>query len=430
MATATFSIPLTKDGVRSHLVRIGQWDLSTDTVFVAPALTEPKEGFAQNVVVPKKKYAEGWEPRVEEDGDSATATSAPFDTPNPTERELIEGWQMDADEWAIVGNIRVNRWQGYDGRWLYQYKAELRRRVSADYVDVEHLIAEIKKHRPAKVGAIPKGDVAEAVFLADWQAGKPDGDGTRGIVGRALRVIDALPRHVRALRKSGVNVGTLYVAGMGDLIENCSEHYPQQAFRVQLNLRDQVKVTRRLILKALTEWAPHFERVVVAAVPGNHGEVRRDGKSFTSFADNHDVAIFEQLEEITSANPAAFEHVSFQIPNDRLDLTLDMSGTITTLAHGHQFGRGATPAQKALNWWKDQAHGMQPAGDSQLFVSAHNHHLLVTQEGAKTHVQCPSIDGGSDWYRNMTGRESPPGTLSMVIGKNAGLPGWDHLRVL
>jgi hypothetical protein len=104
------------------------------------------------------------------------------------------------------------------------------------------------------------------------------------------------------------------------------------------------------------------------------------------------------------------------LPNDELDLTLDVCGTITTITHGHLGRSGATAAKKQVEWWKKQAHGCQPAGESVLLLTGHYHHFTVTQSGAKTHIQCPALEGASDWWRFQSGDEAPPGVLTLVVG--------------
>ena len=47
---------------------------------------------------------------------------------------------------------------------------------------------------------------------------------------------------------------------------------------------------RSNLIKALKEWSPMFKNVVVACGPGNHGENRKNGKAYTTFGDNFDVA--------------------------------------------------------------------------------------------------------------------------------------------
>jgi predicted phosphodiesterase len=228
----------------------------------------------------------------------------------------------------------------------------------------------------------------------------------------------------------GVPVGVIYVAGVGDMIEGCDNHYAMQCFTVELNRRDQVKLARRLSAEVIRAASKLAERVVVVAVGGNHGENRANGKAFTDFADNDDVAMFEQIAEAFAENPDAYGHVSFVIPNDELTVTLDVCGTLVTWAHGHQFGGGATAEKKARSWLADQALGKHAPGDCDLLISGHYHHLCVAQWGAVGWVQVPALDGGSDWWRNLNGQHSPPGVASLVVGSSVSAAGWAHLHML
>jgi predicted phosphodiesterase len=203
-----------------------------------------------------------------------------------------------------------------------------------------------------------------------------------------------------------------------------------QAFTVELNRRDQRKLARRLAAEVIRAAAKLTEQVVVVAVGGNHGENRRDGKAFTDFADNDDVAIFEEIAEAFAENPDAYGHVSFVIPNDELTVTLDVCGTLVTWAHGHQMGGGATAEAKAKSWLSGQALGKEAAGDCDLLVTGHYHHLCVAQWGKVGWIQAPALDGGSQWWRNKTGAHSPPGVLSLVVGSEVSAAGWSHLHTL
>ena len=149
---------------------------------------------------------------------------------------------------------------------------------------------------------------------------KPDGDGTVGIVERASRMIPQVIEHAKNVNKLGAKIKNLYVLSLGDMIENCDGHYASQTFGVELNKRDQSKVVRRLVTDALIEWAPHFENIVVAAIPGNHGENRNNGKSYTDLGDNEDIAIFERISDAFKLNKKAFGHIKFVIPVTNLPL--------------------------------------------------------------------------------------------------------------
>lgn len=380
------------------------------------SLKKTSEQALETVRRQKNSHPSGYEPGVEDRGDgTATAVSQPMEPDaNADEKTLIAGWGLDPEDWKIVGSVNCRRWQTYDERWLHYYKADLVRKSAPGIIDYDELVEMIKKHKPHK--AAPGGDEAFVVCIADPQIGKSDGDGVEGTVARMIAVIDQVEERIAELRTVGRKLGRLYVFGMGDIIEGCDGHYAQQTFTTQLNRRDQIKVARRLILKSIQRWAPLFDEVVVAAVGGNHGENRKDGKSYTDFADNDDVAIFEQVAEILAENPDAYKHVRFQIPNDELSLTLDVNGTITTITHGHLGRSGTSPAKKQIEWWKKQAHGMQPAGDSVLLLTAHYHHMSLTQSGAKTHIQCPALEDRSDWWTNTSGEDSPPGLLTLVVG--------------
>jgi len=455
--SAEFGIHVGVTNVENHLRRSGDPVDAGKGAMVPRELIEPKAGYARPALPPVVKHPQGWEPRVEENGDEATAVSQPTDEANPDEESLIRSWNFDPKEWMITGPINCRRWQGvipveseaackclpkmpephYEHPWQFYYKASLIRRAKAQRaLDIKELLPSILSMKPSKTPA-PGGDSALGLIFADLQMGKDDVDGVTGTVARAIDKIEMAKDQARHLRRAGVSLGALYVFGLGDLVEGCDGWYDQQAFRVQLNRRDQVKVARRIVIRALRELAPLFPRVVVAAIPGNHGEHRKDGKSFTTFGDNDDVAIFEMAEETLSENPDAFSHVSFVIPKDDLTVTLDVCGTITGLAHGHQAGRGNGAASKMQNWWKDQAHGQQPIGSAQLLLSGHWHHLIVNQSGSKTHIQAPALEGGSDWWREQTGQEAPKGLMTVAIGKTLGpvingdqRAGWDHLRVL
>lgn len=370
------------------------------------------------------QHPAGWEPGVAWDGAKGTLTTEPLATPPNDWAELLAVWGLDPAVHEVVEPVGFRAWDAGIGngetRRLFYYRANVRLRGNAPSADVDDLIAQIRRHKPGK--AAPGGDSAFVVCLSDWQVGKADGDGTAGTVARILAAADSVERRIKELRRTGRSLGALYVVGLGDLIENCDGHYAQQAWRTELTLTEQVRVTRQLIVKILTRWSGLFERVVVAAVPGNHGEVRRGGKSFTDFRDNHDLDVFASASEVLRANPEAYGHVSFVFPAGQdLTVTLDVHGTTLGLAHGHQF----RSVEKVMDWWAKQSHGRQAIGDADLLLTGHFHHLRLVQD-RKTWVQAPSLDGGSDWWRNQTGQDSPVGVLTLVVGGG----GWSDLAVL
>lgn len=366
----------------------------------------------------RTQFPTGWEPRVTEGSEQAEAVSAVFDS-EPDEVTLLEGWRMDPEMWQIVdGSLLVNRWQGPSGDWCFQYKARLIRRVGRT-VDVDELLRGISRWKPPVMKPGEAGTLV--VCFSDWQIGKADGDGTEGTVRRISASVARVVAHAKRVRPSQI-----VVVGLGDLLEGCDGHYPGQTFTVELDRRQQLRVVRRLFRDAVMSLSRLGVPMVVSAVAGNHGENRRDGKAFTGPGDNDDVAVVEQVAEVCQANPDAFGHVSFHIPDDRLSVLLDVQGFRVGFHHGHIAGRGSTPQQKQQNWWKDHAFMLSPVGDADYLFTGHYHHLSVVDHGPRVHFQAPAMDGGSRWWEDRGGGMSASGTLTVMVGET----GWDHLRVL
>lgn len=398
-------------------------------------LNEPIENGGKDIA-PKLSEARAvpppaWKPGVVWDDNEGEITSAPVNQPTPHYEDILRSWGYDPEFYELIEPIKVTSWDAQTAEGserLWSYKASVRKRVEApDAISYKDLVREIKKHRP--LNQEQEGDATFLVSIADTQFGKSDGDGLAGTIKRFQNAIDAVEQRIKDLRKTGRKLGTLVVAGLGDLIEGCDGNYGTQTFSVELNRREQIRVARRLIRDAIARWAKHFKKVVVIAVPGNHGENRKDGKMFTEPGDNDDVTIFEIVAEVLAENPAAYGHVEFRLPKNETNAVLELDGVIVGFTHGHITKGGGTAQGRIKNWWEGQSFGNRPVGDAQILITGHYHHLSVIQYGYKTHIQCPSLDGGSDWWSDLSGEVSPPGMLTVVVGKQFE-GGWTDLLVV
>lgn len=211
-------------------------------------------------------------------------------------------------------------------------------------------------------------------------------------------------------------------------------HNSMQAFQVDLDRRQQMKLMRRLLLEAINALVDRGYAVAIAAVPGNHGENRNsDGKAFTSWTDNDDVAIFEQVAEILAANPERYKNVTVPpggLDSEDLVVTLEVSGVKCAFAHGHQFKQGANPTAKAEGWWKGQALGRQRVSAADILFSGHYHHFACSEGSGRTWFQCPAQDGGSNWFTYTSGQSSPAGMIAVCIGTAYPRGGWGDLRIV
>jgi len=378
----------------------------------------------EDATVPRRAHPKGWEPGV--DTAKGTLTVQAGDTPPSDWSAIIRELGLDPEAWTVDESqpVQVRTWDSGDRRAFY-YRATVIPARDVAGPDVDDLIREVKRRKPKP----PEDILAEralVVCLADWQAGKSDHGGVEALVERLMALKDAVPKRVKEAQKTGRPISALYVIGMGDMVENCDGHYPQQTFAVELDRRQQVKLVRRILTMMLSEWAKLPVRMVVGAVPGNHGENRKNGKSFTTFEDNDDLAVFEQVQEILRANPDAFGHIAWVIPDGDMTITLDVCGTTVAFAHGHQASGSGIPLAKLRTWWKGKMAAMHPVGDATVLVFGHYHHLQVLQDGPRTIFGCPSNDGGSRWFEEQGGPTTACGTLTFVADQD----GWHDLRIL
>jgi len=368
----------------------------------------------------KPRTAE-WTPGVSWQGNEGTITTSAMPAEeSPDWSSVLRVWGLDPEKFAVVEPVLFNVWGNPDGALNRQWKGKVVQKITvAQEQDISDLIKDVLK---AKKNIQPKvyGEGVFVVVLADWQIAKPDGDGLKGTVQRILEGIDSVEKRVKELRRINRPLGRLIVLWTGDSIEGCVGHYAQQTFGVELDRRDQVKVARRLLRDALMRWSKLFDDVSVVAVAGNHGENRNSGgKSYTSLNDNDDLAIVEQVAEIFQANPEAYGHVRFAIPKDRLSLTIEAAGWILGITHGHAAKiAGSGTEQKLKRWLEGQSLGKQPIGDCDVLVSGHYHHFRIADWGGCVWLQAPALDGGSDWWEQMTGHSSDVGVLTFCMYAN------------
>ena len=372
-----------------------------------------------------KEIPKGWEPNIEYDATGGTLTSVPRTAGDePDHTELLAEFELDPAKWQITG-LRRSKWQRWDGEWLESFRATFIPKTGSRFIPADDLLEVVSKWKPQKPdlkqNKALSSPVAYVVVLSDTQVGKIDGGGSDAIIKNVLHKTDLAVERLKELRKAGREISTIYIPQLGDCIEGMNSQGGKHIWRTDLDLTSQIRVYRRLLLHMVKQFAPLADRIVVPAIPGNHDEAVRVGNSMaTTYTDSFSLdaasAVKDALEDRDD-----FAHVSFTFPKyDELTVTLDICGTVVGFAHGHQC-RG-----KAVDWWKNQAHGQQDIGEATLLLTGHYHHLKVEQTGTKTWIQVPALDGGSTWFSNLTGQSAPAGMLTLTIGNG----GWDDLRIL
>ena len=365
----------------------------------------------------RKRSAE-WTPGVSWDGNEGVVTTEAMEgDTHPDWSGVLRIWGLDPDNFAVVEPVLFNVWGNTEGALNRQWKGRVVRKGAKERADIDHLIQEIRKHKPRERKPLIEGAASLVVVAADWQVGKKDGDGLKGLVGRWLQAIDDVEARYKELKKMGRPIESITVLCLGDLVEGCDGHYDIQTFTVEVDRRDQVKIARRLLRDALIRWSKFAPEITVAAIGGNHGENRKNGKAFTTLNDNDDVALVESVAEIFQANPEAYGHIKFAIPTDSLSLTVEVGTKIIGITHGHLARAGAGVEAKLRRWIADQTLGRNKIGDCDILVTGHYHSLKMADWGGVKWLQAPALDGGSVWWSQSTGETADVGVLTFVVSE-------------
>lgn len=351
-------------------------------------------------------------------------------------------FQQDPDEFEIVDDtIRMSTWQQSKGLddgtrdivQLYSYSARFKRKPQQRLSDaeIEARRAEVRRWKmpkqPAKIDHALHPSVAAVINLADIQGGKSEGGGVKATQQRLLDGLTNVGRWLDRMHRS-YNIDELVLVNNGDPMENCAGNYAAQLFTVELNHRGQMNFVLDMWEQYARHLFPKVERAQFVSVLCNHGEFGRMGgaKSQTSDSDNASGFLAETLRRVLEDRPE-FAHVDWVIPHDQMNVYTDVAGVPMAFNHGHKIpGNDASGFEK---WLNGQVRGDQQAHAARIWQTAHRHHFAAWDMGSCSVFQAPSLDGGSKWLTDMTGRYSRSGILAYLVGTHAPL-GWSDMAFL
>lgn len=326
----------------------------------------------------------------------------------PDAVDLFEDFGLDPEDWEVI-SVRKSRWQRYDGEWLEAAKVNIKPAKQHNAVsdfDYDALIDDIQKWKPGKIEKAT-GPLFAIYAIGDTQYGKDAGGGTEATVGRVLKGIEESVARHKELLKIGRNIGTVVLPQLGDCIEGSTSQNGKVLGRSDMGVTQQVRIGRRVLMAWIKAFAPLCEELIVPVVPGNHDEPHRI--SMTDPIDSWQIEVVAAVQDACSENPA-LSHVKFYYPQpDHATLAIDLGGTVLGMAHGHQ-------AKDMGKWIAGQATGRTPVGYADVLMTGHFHHFRADQIGPRLWIQVPAMDGGSAWFRDKSGLESPTGIVSLVVG--------------
>ena len=278
----------------------------------------------------------------------------------------------------------------------------------AEAAPLSHLYAEAAKMREQsrKTAAPVDPSRATIVAVADLQLGK---------VGRRGGTPETLARIESKLEKLAIDFAErapshILIADLGDGIEGF-ESGGNPMFTNDLSLPDQIDAYSTEIFKFVRLASAFAPSISVAVVPSNHSAWRRAKQTLGRPSDDFGILVHKQVKKVADA---AGINASWHSPIDFDEsVRVDVLGVPIGLVHGNQFGPG-----QAVSWWEKQAFGSQAITHCDVLLHGHYHCFSANTAGTnpatgreRIGIGAPTLVNGSDWFRQVSGRDSEPGLL-------------------
>ena len=402
------------DALTNHLVK-----------HVSVSAPEPTVTPIIGVVNPPVTPPKGWEPRVEIDGESGEVTTTPQTNDKLTDfSQILEEFGIDPEEFEVEGNIRLSKWQIYDGEWRTSYRFRIVKK-NPNTFDLPALVQEVKANtaltvRARELTAPIKKNTNRTLIVpfSDLQAGKVGSRGdSAALVERVMEKHDKLADYIHQQKCSEA----VFLDG-GDVVESF-ENTAQQGFTNDLSIMQQLDLAGTLEQEFISLLANTHDKVTVGGVPSNHGAWRKGKDILGRPSDDWGLFLLKQIQKAYKLAPEAYGHVEFQYPGEwEKGLLLDVQGVGVGLVHGED-----SSLAQMENWWAKQVHGNSPIADAEILITAHYHTLRLQPSGRsrrtgkqKYWIATPTLDNGSDWWANKTGSDSDPGLMAFVVDSESG----------
>lgn len=360
-----------------------------------------------DALTPQLKVPQEWQQRATWDGDTGEIVTGPISGPPLTDfKEILTTFGYDPDQVEIAGKINQWKKETPSGEWLTSYFFGVKSRAANLDLPTLYQAAAKKPKQTSKPSISGRTTIP---VIADFQIGKVGArGGTPELLDRIEEKKELLENHLRKTKPEKI-----VIPEGGDIFEGF-ESGGNPMFTNDLSLAQQMDLASTIIYD-FVKIAAKYGHVDILSVPSNHTAWRRGKQQLGRPGDDLGILCHKQVNKIAQA--AKLDATWHFPPMYDESVTIDVRGTTLGLVHGNQY----SPAN-AIKWWSGQAHGGQPIGSADILIGCHYHHLMVMPSGrnpytgrSKWFLQAPTLDNGSDWFRNMSGDDSDPGLLVFDI---------------
>lgn len=325
-------------------------------------------------------------------------------------REFIRSKGQDPDQVTFTWGWTSNPLGGF---WNKLNNVRPVQGASENTIPLTEMYKRVKQVKDSRVEQVPhKTGRALVVALADWQLGKT---ARRGGTPETLDRLEATRKHLQQIYAKG-NYEHILLFDLGDGIEGF-ESGGNPMFTNDLSLPDQLDCYATELFE-FSEQAACYAPSTLASVPSNHAAWRRGKQNLGKPADDFGLYVNKQVEK--AAKIAGMDTVFVRPEEYDESVSVNLLGTEIGGVHGNQFAPG-----KAIDWWQGQAFGSQAVTRSDVLLTGHYHSFGAGVAGINPNsgrerywLGAPTVDPGSDWYRNIKGRDSRPGTLIFEVDEN------------
>ena len=317
-------------------------------------------------------------------------------------RKFIRSTGQDPDKvtftWGWTSNPGGGAWNKLNNVRPIQTSG-----VESEQVDLPALYAAAKAATPNPAPSTT--DRATVIVWADPQIGKT---GSRGGTPELIERSTAIREKLDALLGER-SPARILLADAGDGIEGF-ESGGNPMFTNDLSLSGQLDTYGTELFEYINVAHSHAP-VTVAAVPSNHAAWRCGKQQLGRPSDDLGLFMHKQVQRVTDI---AGMDVTWTRPTEYDEsVSVDFYGTSVGLVHGNQFAPG-----QAITWWQKQAFGAQAAATADVLVHGHYHSFSAGVAGRNPQtgrqrwcLGAPTLDNGSDWFRQTQGRDSDPGLM-------------------
>lgn len=351
----------------------------------------------------------GFQPGIEWDGETGHVTVVTGgEQPEPSEVDkvldtapFLNSKEIEVD-WSSRPRVSIHHDDAGAVRQIW-YKLPLKKRndYSVDVEDILDLVYDDIPTPEKSVGAW------RTIQIGDTHIAKSAVDGA----GSALLVERWKTSVLNALNIAPAK--GIHLAFMGDLIEGENSQGGKNIANNDLTLTESLRVARHLVSWTIQEALLRAEKVVVSAVPGNHGDTTRlQNRPLT---DSHDIDVVSAVQQAFDMTPHKDRITWFYPQEGSGHLVYEVDGTIFASTHGHLFKGQLKGAE---NWWAGMSVSGEPAGAAHVLMSAHYHSPLVSNYTRNKWI-CfgAALEDKSTWLNEQNGASSQPGMLTYLTEK-------------